>query len=220
MARVALVIMARYPAVGKVKTRLARTIGAQRACDLYQAFLRDLGHRFSGGRRELIWAFHPPESDFAARIGATARCLPQAGNGLAQRMHNCFRRLCAEGYEKVILIGADAPHVHDEWLDQAERALDSADVVLGPSDDGGYYLIAMRQPHDVFTGIAMSTARVLAETVAKAEAAALKIALLTQTFDVDEAEDLARLRRLLADGSRPHPRLPHTAALLRGWGDP
>jgi hypothetical protein len=199
-----------------VKTRLARAIGAERACALYQAFLRDLDERFTGGRRVLIWAFHPPDSNFAACVRAGARCVPQGGDGLGERMYNCFRGLCADGFDKVILIGADAPHLRDQWLDEAEAALDSADIVLGPTDDGGYYLVAMRQPHDLFGGIAMSTARVLADTLAKAHAAGLSVHLLARTFDVDEADDLSRLRALI-EGDRLRPPLRHTAALLKEW---
>ena len=142
--------------------------------------------------------------------------MPQTGDGLGERMHNCFRRLCADGFDKVILIGTDVPHLRDQWLDEAEAALDSADVVLGPTDDGGYYLIAMRQPHDLFSGIEMSTARVLADTLTKAHAAGLTVHLLARTFDIDEADDLSRLRALL-EHDRVQPPLPHTAALLKEW---
>jgi rSAM/selenodomain-associated transferase 1 len=214
--RVALAIMARYPTAGAVKTRLARAIGAERACALYQAFLRDLDERFTGGRRALIWAFHPPDSNFAACARVGARCVPQIGDGLGVRMHNCFRGLCADGYDKGILIGTDAPHLRDQWLDEAEAALDSADIVLGPTDDGGYYLVAMRQPHDIFSGIAMSTAHALTDTLAKASAAGLTAHLLPRTFDVDEADDLSRLRALI-EGERLQPPLRHTAALLKEW---
>ncbi|MFI5395244.1 MAG: TIGR04282 family arsenosugar biosynthesis glycosyltransferase [Candidatus Binatia bacterium] len=214
---VAFVIMARYPIVGSVKTRLARTIGAERACLVYQAFLRDLDDRFARRSRALIWAFHPPESNFPSLVAPGTRCVPQVGQGLGARMHGCFRLLGAEGFDKVILIGADVPHVREQWLDEAEAALDSADVVLGPTADGGYYLIAMREPHDIFTGIEMSTPRVLAETLATAAAARLRVHLVPPTFDVDDADDLARLRELLAaDGCKPQ--LPHTAALLKSWG--
>lgn len=213
---VAFVIMARYPNVGMVKTRLGRSIGAERACLVYQAFLRDLEDRFARRSRALIWAFHPPESNFPSLVAPGTRCVPQAGQDLGERMHGCFRLLQAEGFDKVILIGADVPHVQEQWLDEAEAALDGSDVVLGPTDDGGYYLIAMREPHDVFTGVEMSTPRVLAETLAKAAAARLRVHLVPPTFDVDDAGDLARLRELLATGGC-EPRLPHTARLLKSW---
>lgn len=209
----ALVVMARYPQIGEGKTRLARDIGAERACRLYRAFLQDIEARFAGGPRTLVWAFHPPEADFAALTTHGSRCMPQRGQDLGERMWRCFQALCHEGFERVIMIGADVPHVRDDWLDEAETELGGTDVVLGPTDDGGYYLIALRAPHDLFTGVAMSTDRVLAETLRKAAAQGLRVHLLPRSFDIDEGNDLVQLRALLADdGCRV--RLPHTAAVL------
>jgi rSAM/selenodomain-associated transferase 1 len=216
-SRCALAVMARYPRVGEVKTRLAAAIGPERACDLYRAFMADIDARFRAGPRTLIWMYAPAEADFAALIAPEARCLPQQGDDLGARMHRCFERLCAAGFERVVMIGADVPHVRDEWLAEAEERLDTADVVLGPSLDGGYYLIAMCVPHDVFSGVAMSTALVLAQTRAKAAAAGLRVHLLPQSFDVDETADVARLRALLAD-PRLAAQLPATAAWLRDNG--
>lgn len=208
-----LAIMARYPVVGEVKTRLAPAIGFAPACDLYRAFLCDLDARFAGGPRPLVWMFHPPDAAFAALIPSGARCLPQEGGNLGERMHACFRRLVSAVEDGVIMIGADVPHVRDDWLDEAEHALDDVDVVLGPSLDGGYYLIAMKVAHDVFSGIEMGTATVLEHTLAKAAAANLKVHLLPPTFDVDDVDDLARLRSLLHDEEWRR-RLPASAALL------
>ena len=211
--------MARCPRVGEGKTRLARDIGAERAGRLYRAFLQDIEARFAAGRRTLLWAFYPPDADFRALTRVASRCLPQRGEDLGQRMWNCFQTLCREGFERVIMIGADVPHVCDEWLDEAEAQLAATDLVLGPTDDGGYYLIAMREPHDVFTGIAMSTDCVLAETLRKAEASALRVHLLPRSFDIDEGRDLVQLRTFLQrDGCDVQ--LPHTAAVLAEvWSD-
>ncbi|MBI1816301.1 MAG: TIGR04282 family arsenosugar biosynthesis glycosyltransferase [Deltaproteobacteria bacterium] len=212
-----LAVMARYPEVGTVKTRLAGAIGAERACALYRAFLRDLDARFAPQPgRELVWLFHPPERDFAAIVSAGSRCVAQTGRDLGERMHAGFVRLLGEGFAKVLMIGADVPHIRDEWLDDAERALDHADVVLGPTADGGYYLIAMREPHDVFSGIAMSTSEVLAQTQAKAAAAGLRVHLLPPSFDIDEEADVVQLRELLAHSAWAA-RLRATAAELRNW---
>ncbi len=208
--------MARYPAVGEVKTRLAETLGAERACALYRAFLRDIEARFAYGPRAFVWMFHPPERDFAALAAAGVRCVPQVGRDLGERLLHCMRHLCADGFERLIVIGADVPHLRDAWLDEAEQQLDTADVVLGPSDDGGYYLVAMRTPHDIFTGITMGTASVLADTLAKARRTGLRVHLLPGCFDVDGADDVVRLRQLLdADAGL---RLPHTADALRRQG--
>lgn len=210
----ALAVMVRYPVVGEVKTRLARHIGAERACVLYRAFLQDIQARFAGHRRTLVWAFYPPEKDYAALVKPGTRVVPQEGRDLGERLHNCFRRLCNDGFERVLIIGGDVPHVRDEWLDEAEASLNTADVVLGPSMDGGYYLIAMCHPHDVFSGIQMSTASVLAETCRKAESAGLRLHLLPASFDIDEAADLARLSELLRDHGYAR-LLPATAAVLK-----
>lgn len=217
--RSALVVMARCPRVGGGKTRLARDIGAERADRLYRAFLQDIEGRFADRERTLVWAFDPPDADFPSLTGFGSRCLPQRGEDLGQRMWNCFRTLCSEGLERVIMIGADVPHVCDEWLTEAEAQLAATDVVLGPTNDGGYYLIAMREPHDVFTDVAMSTDRVLAETVRKAEAGALRVHLLPRSFDIDEGRDLVQLRTFLQrDGCDVQ--LPHTAAVLAEvWSD-
>jgi uncharacterized protein len=210
-----LAVMARYPAVGEVKTRLAVTIGAERACALYRAFLQDIEARFARGPRSFVWMFHPADSDFAALVAPAVRCLPQVGDDLGERLYNCVRQLCGDGFERVMVIGADVPHVREAWLDEAEVRLDMADVVLGPSDDGGYYLVALRAAHDIFTGITMGTSSVLADTLVKAAGAGLRVHLLPATFDIDAASDLERLRQLLDHGGAAC--LPHTAALLREW---
>ncbi len=209
--RSALVVMARSPRIGEVKTRLARDVGAAPAYRLYRAFLHDIDARFAGGRRTLVWAFHPPDVDFATQTGTAARCLPQRGEHLGERMWNVFKTLCEQGFDRVIMIGADVPHVRDEWLDETEIQLGAADVVIGPTDDGGYYLVAMRVPHDIFSGIAMSTEHVLAETLRKAGASGLRVHLLPSSFDIDDGRNLVQLRTLLERGGVC---LPLTAAVL------
>jgi glycosyltransferase A (GT-A) superfamily protein (DUF2064 family) len=224
--------MARFPRRGAVKTRLAKTVGEEHAADLYRAFLLDIDARFGRGPRRLVWAYDPPHADWSAVVGPAAWSMPQAGKSLGERMHNCFSSLCgvalsriAAGIgtdsvpestvDRVLMIGADVPHVADAHLAEAEERLSDVDVVLGPSDDGGYYLVGMRRPHDIFTGVAMGTAQVLEQTLARVRAANLRVHLLPRGFDIDEVEDLERLRRLLASDARV--RLPRTAALLQRW---
>jgi uncharacterized protein len=211
--RTVLAVMARYPVVGEVKTRLAETIGAPRAYVLYRAFLQDIEARWAPGPRAFVWLFHPPEHDFAAQAGPGVRCLPQVGRDLGERLFNGVRRLSGEGFARVIVIGADVPHLHDAWLDEAEQRLDAADIVLGPSDDGGYYLVAMRAAYDIFSGIAMGTPQVLEQTLAKAAGARLSVHLLPRSFDIDTADDLSRLHRWIEGNGVTW--LPHTVAALR-----
>ena len=128
-------------------------------------------------------------------------------------MHACFRHLCGAGYASVVMIGTDVPHVRDAWIAEAETGLDEADVVLGPSADGGYFLVAMRAPHDVFTGVVLSTPHVLRDTQRVIAASGLRLHLLAPSFDVDEAADVERLRSELR-APELQGRLPATGAWL------
>lgn len=219
MSDTALVIVARYPQAGTTKTRLARSLGDEETVRLYRAFLTDLAHRFGEQPAyDLHWAYTTAEVDYAAFIAELAqssvrymRFFPQAGDGLGERLHHAFRRTYAQGYERTVLIGSDSPQISADTIAQASRALDKADVVLGPAEDGGYYMIAMRRPHNVFQGIPMSTDRVLRMTVELAQSQGLEVSLQETLFDIDELSDLARLAQLLrADASLA----PATAAIL------
>jgi rSAM/selenodomain-associated transferase 1 len=202
----ALVIMARYPEAGKTKTRLARSIGDATVRELYQAFLTDLAQHFAVTQFTLCWAYTPVERDYQAFIGTLVpehagrmRYFPQQGRDFGERLHHAFRWTQEQGFAKTILIGSDSPHISRDVIEQAYRALEDADVVLGPADDGGYYLIAMRKAYDVFTGIPMSTPIVLRMTIESAQRQGLKIHLLEALFDVDELPELLRLAQLLQE---------------------
>jgi len=218
MAETALVIMARYPQIGTTKTRLARTIGQEETVRLYRAFLTDLAHTFANREYDLHWAYSPAGVDYQAFIATLApslvgsmTCFPQQGADLGERLHHVFRRTQERGFGRTIVIGSDSPHIGLASIAHAEQALDDADIVLGPADDGGYYLIAMRQPYDVFSGIPMSTSVVTRMTMEMAHHQGLTVQLIEQLFDVDELPDLVRLAQLLAADST---RAPATAAHL------
>jgi len=133
------------------------------------------------------------------------RFFPQEGAELGARLHHAFRWMYARGYRRTIVIGSDSPHIGRDIVARAREALDAADVVLGPADDGGYYLIAMRRPHDVFRGIPMSTSQVMQMTVDLAQHQGLRVCILETLFDVDELPDLVRLAQLLRADSSPAP---------------
>jgi len=204
--------MARYPARGRVKSRLAATLGAARACALYRAFILDLAARLARLPYDVCWAYWPPHAPFA-RLVPGARYRPQRGADLGARMANAIAAEMRAGRGPVLVIGADAPHVPATSLARAASALRAgADLVLGPARDGGYYLIALRAPAPaLFRDVAWGTRDVLRVTRARAATLALRTRLLSPTFDVDEAPDLGRLRAELARG---RVRLPRTAALL------
>ena len=209
MPDTALVVMARYPEVGATKTRLARMIGVEGTVHLYRAFLTDLARKFAGPGYDLHWTYTPNGVDYSAFMATLApslvqsmRFFPQEGAELGARLHHAFRWTYERGYRRTIVLGSASPHIGRDSVVRAREALDAADVVLGPADDGGYYLIAMHRPHDVFRGIPMSTSQVMQMTVALAQRQGLSVCTLETLFDVDEWPDLVRLARLLrADSS-------------------
>src|SRR5262245_44970671 len=103
--------MAKHPRPGAVKTRLAAAYGAGAACELYTAFLRDIAAKFD--RRGLVWAVDPPDANLRAVVGADAAVIGQHGEDLAERMRACFETLFVGGAARVVMIGADAPHLSD-----------------------------------------------------------------------------------------------------------
>src|SRR5712692_758532 len=218
MSDTALVVMARYPEVGKTKTRLAHTIGHHETVRLYRAFLTDLAQRFAGQLCDLHWAYTPAEVDYHAFVATLApafaqhmRCFPQQGADLGARLLNVFQWTHARHFERTIVISSDSPQISREIVAQAREATHEADVVLGLAEDGGYYLIAMRKPYDVFSGVPMSTSVVLQRTIELAARQELIVHTLEPLFDIDELPDLLRLAELLRTDSTL---APATAAYL------
>jgi rSAM/selenodomain-associated transferase 1 len=208
--RQALFIMARLPIAGQTKTRLGNAIGAEPTAELYQAFLHDLGERFTRAAArdnyDLYWFYAAPDgvgnAVFADCIPAGGAILRQEGPDFAARLWYGFQTLSRRGYDRIVVIGSDSPHLPAAWVAQAFEALATHEVVIGPAQDGGYYLLGQRvnvSPVDLFSGITMSTATVCANTLARAEAIGLRVALTPTTFDIDEYGDLERLREALRE---------------------
>lgn len=206
-----LVVMAKYPRVGEVKTRLAADLGAEAASRLYTAFLQDIAARFEEAGRTVVWAVDPPGSDIAPIAGPDAVCIDQEGDGLAQRMLHVFERLFGLGASRVVMIGGDVPHLPPDSVRAAFRALGGHDVTLVPSTDGGYCLVGLCRPIDIFIPVEMSTPEVFEQTCALIGARGLRLHVLSPSFDIDEPTDLRRLADLIRAGEVD---LPHTAAVL------
>lgn len=211
-----LVVMARQPTPGAVKTRLARRIGDAAACALYRACLVDIAATLGGGRWQLVWAVTPAEADLRPIVGAGAACLAQRGADLGARMQQVFADLFSRGIARAVMIGADAPHLGAAAIAAAFAALDEVDVVLTPTRDGGYCLVGLRAPHDIFRGVDMGSERVLAQTMACLRSRGLRAALQPETFDIDEWEDVLALRALLDGGVVSLPEIAAVLATLTG----
>lgn len=199
----ALVIMAKAPQPGAVKTRLCPPLSHPEAADLYRCFLLDtLAKARTLNDVSLILAYTPASSkNFFASLAADAILMPQQGDGLGNRMAACFAEGFDRGYRRVLLTGSDLPTLPPDYLQQAIAliAKPQVDVVLGPSEDGGYYLIGLRQLHRaLFDNMRWSTNTVFAETIQRAAASGLRVAYVPRWYDVDTASDLKRLQANLS----------------------
>jgi hypothetical protein len=194
-----LVVFAKEPAAGRVKTRLCPPFTPEQAAGLYAAMLEDvLEHTLRASAAlglEAVLALTPREAVAAFRAAAGMRCEPQEGADLSARMEHAFTREFAAGRAPVLLRGSDSPALSLATLAAALAALAQADLVLCPDRDGGYNLVGLRRPAPGLFAHPMSTASVLDDTLSRAQAARLTHVLLPPGFDVDTAADL----RLLAD---------------------
>ncbi len=212
-------IMAKKPAVGWTKTRLCPPLSPEEAAALYEALLRDTVELVAGleGARLAI-AVTPPEAadDFRGISPPDAILLPVAGRDIGECLAQVLDQLLAAGHPKAIAVNSDGPTLPSDFLRQAVARLDSAEVVVGPSEDGGYYLIGLKRSQPaLFREISWSTDRVTAQTLARAEALGLSVALLPPWYDVDTAADLERLWAELAD--LPPEALPYTRRFLASF---
>ena len=185
---------AKAPTVGGVKTRLGATIGMDAAATLYRAFLRDLVVRFTNVPFDVGW-FVPPGSwrQLQPIIGRVGSVRIQRGATWAARQANLFRDCDAAGEGAVVLAATDSPHLKAATVEQAFTALKTNELVIGPTADGGYYLVGMRGFHDIFSGVAMSSASALDQLLARARSKDAAVRLLDTDFDVDTDADLSRL---------------------------
>jgi rSAM/selenodomain-associated transferase 1 len=193
-------IMAKVPAPGRVKTRLCPPLTPDQAARLARCFLQDRLEQLRGvAAASAVVAFTPAdlEAELRGFLPGEVRLVPQAGADLGARLDRILTDLLAQSRAGAIAIDADSPTLPTEYLRQAcaRLAEATADVVLGPCEDGGYYLIGLRQPAPVlFREMPWSTAGVLDETVTRTRRLGLRLALLPPWFDVDRGEDLGRLR--------------------------
>ncbi len=205
-------MLVRHPEPGGVKTRLSPALPPVDAAALYTAFVEDLCAALAPRFRMALACTPTTDSRFFARLGARHRAtlLPQGDGDLGVRM----RRLAGFGLaaaRRVVLIGSDAPTLPAAFVARAFRMLRRYTVVLGPSLDGGYYLVGLRGPvPPIFSRMRWGDDRVLARTMRRLDRAHLPYALLPCWYDVDTAADVALLERHLAvraaAGERPCPR--------------
>ena len=193
-------MFAKYWEAGHVKTRLAAGIGEAQAAEIYRLFVATLVERFAttADARQLVYAPLERAAEMKSAAGMHWQVVAQSDGDLGQRIHSFFEQSLAGGAERVVLIGSDSPTLPVEFVDDAFEMLRDHDLVLGPSHDGGYYLVgASARTPPIFTGVDWSTSRVLQQTLARAAAARLRHKLLPKWYDVDTRDDLDHLIRSL-----------------------
>lgn len=202
--RRALLIVAKAPEPGRTKTRLVPPLTPDEAARLYRAFLLDT----LAIACQVDWEHVCMVAPRGARSALVELAPPgvhvreQRGEGLGNALRDAFAHHLACGFERVVLIGSDNPTLPARYVNDASMALDRHDLSIGPTSDGGYYLIGMRVPHlGVFDGITWSTSRVYGQTLDRAAALSLRVAELPAWFDVDEPADLINLQRELESAS-------------------
>ena len=224
----AFVLFGRYPERGQGKTRLAQDLGDDATYLLYQALLADTAAKISvqegcdrvGAMASTGPLNAPPEDPLGRDPYAGFNWVRQEGDDFGSRLGSTIERTLARGYEGLVLVGTDSPEMRVAEMRGALDLVGRYDVVLGPADDGGYYLIGMREYHpELFEGIDWSTSVVLEQTMAAAEALSLSVATVDRCGDIDFFEDLLSLlerRRAAWNVGERRPPCAGVDAWLRG----
>jgi uncharacterized protein len=217
----ALLVFAKTPKPRKVKTRLLAAVSAEVAAALHEACIADTLRLVRTMRGCDVFFFAAGGTSYFRRLvkkhgsGARVRVLPQRGVDLGARMEAAFRKCFALGYREVVVIGTDTPWMGRKLVRRAFAALRANDVVIGPAEDGGYYLLGMRKMVvEIFQGMPWSTERVLELTLQKIVALKLRKKLLRQDFDLDRPGDLRKAARMLKGKPRAAPQLAAAVARI------
>jgi rSAM/selenodomain-associated transferase 1 len=215
----ALVIFIRFPRPGKVKLRLARTLGPEKATAFYQLcaqrIARELDRLPGEVNKYLSYSDNSDEHEIKHWVGSRFRLIPQAEGDLGQRLHQSFRGFLKGGFGKAIIMASDVPDLSKDIMNDAVSALDNHDLVIGPCNDGGYYLIGMKKPRgELFKGISWSTDKVLEQTLTIADEQGLSVFSLNTLRDIDTGDDLKEWVRSSEGTSNPI--LEYARAVLPG----
>ena len=222
------IVFVKNPVPGQVKTRLTPYLSPEQAASLYQAFLVDWCNTLSSiPTAHRVIAYTPAEglSALQALIGEDSVYIPQVGASLGERLIAAARWACDQGYAKFLFVGSDSPTLPVQYVEHALDLLESRDIVIGPSVDGGYYLIgfskhgaALSIP-TVFEEIAWSTEVVFRQTLGKIQEINAQLGLLPPWYDVDTPTGLQLLQDHLLgmDIAEEHIPAPQTYSKLTEW---
>ena len=192
--RQSLILMVRAPRDEGVKSRLAATLGSDFAADFYQRCAEHIVHETSLMNSPVErYVFYTSEEEDTVRqwLGHGFHFAPQTTGSLGKRLEHAFDTVFSQGAKRVISIATDVPELTHDTLDEAMSALDNTYLVIGPSCDGGYYLLGMKNPHpELSSNIPWSTERVYEETMLRIKARDLSCHILPVLRDIDTEDDL------------------------------
>ena len=194
----ALLIFARRPHPGRVKTRLSPYLSPEEAAEFYDCMVRDVMARTAALEVDVRFLFYEDDGKaegYFRGVDEKLVLLPQDGAGLGERLANAFAEIFRRGFRTAAVIGADSPDLPLSYISEAYERLESgsADIVFGPAEDGGYYLAGLREPHpELFRDVPWSTDQVLSVSLQRTAKVGLRPALLPGWYDVDEPADLGR----------------------------
>ncbi|TXE19313.1 glycosyltransferase [Psychroserpens burtonensis] len=193
--KTALIIFTRNPELGKCKTRLAKTLGDQSALDIYKYLLQHTANISKEVKADRYVFYSENINNDDIWSGAHFSKKLQKGNDLGERMHNAFDELLNLDYKKVIIVGSDLLDLDEQIIEEAIQKLDDNDVVLGPAEDGGYYLLGMKQLHPaIFKNKAWGTETVREDTMSDLKNKA--VSLLKPLNDIDTFDDMKHYNQL------------------------
>ena len=191
----AVIVFMRAPLQGKVKTRLARTLGEEKAAEFYRlcidAAVDEVSQLSQDVAKYIAFADSVDEYQTIHMIDLGFEIAFQEGENLGQRLSNAFDATLGSGAQKVIIVASDVPDLDVGLINEAISSLDDSDVVIGPSYDGGYYLIGMKEPHpELFLNVSWSTEKVYQETLQAIKEKGLVVRQLPILIDIDTEADL------------------------------
>jgi hypothetical protein len=202
-------LFAKHWTPGQVKTRLAATIGIEAAADFHAACVRTTLMRLSRLADRSIAVIHPfaAYDDFQSISRPDWEIWPQASGDLGARLREFFAQAFAQGAQRVCVIGADSPDLPREYIDRAFSSLERSEIVLGPTLDGGYYLLGASRvpPNNIFEDIPWSSPQVFGVTLERLAQCSIAPQLLPTWQDVDDWNDLLGLHKRLAEGNLTEP---------------
>ncbi len=215
----ATILFLRVPEKGRVKTRLSKSLDKDFVLELYKAFVQDMLATLSENDQTFLFFSPPDKKDLLVEwLGEKYVFHGQQGDDLGQKMAHAFETVFYKGFDRAILLGTDIPEINEKSIFDAGDALEKTGVVVGPSSDGGYYLIGLNRAifrRSLFDGIKWSTQGVLDQTLKIFQERAIDYEMIETLDDIDTLQDFNALKKRVVQGQKIG---EHTLKVLTAHG--